>query len=425
MAAVVLRHPREVVIIAPIDIGLLKGFAEHLCKSSICRLCISRYLSHFIYLRYWFLLRSSLFLFHAIYFFLGPSFPCCSLSLEMDSLALNVSEILNLTDKEAVVHDLEEESGGFNLNSKPICLVFRVLSPRTIKPEWFEDAMRNAWVTRDSLTFSDYGSGMFMVEFQCEGDMRRVLEGQPWHFDHCLVTQANPRGLDTLLPNQLRYSPFWIQVHSIPFGQKSLKLAKLIGDEVGDFLEVDKITLLKVYGLFLRIRVLIDVSKPITRGILVDFKSIHREKWLNFKYENLPNICYHCGMFDHTLTKCITYLKKCDDHAFPPPLPYKIPLKAPAKSTFKRNPFDLSNSFPIDEAIPNQENVDQSLAAAVSQFLTTEEIGTGSSVAFGTMADPGSLGPRLGPPLPILLTVPLIPLSGYTMGGENPSSGPL
>ncbi|KAF4395310.1 hypothetical protein F8388_001697 [Cannabis sativa] len=317
MVAVVLRRPREVVIIAPIDIGLLKGFAEHLCKSSICRPCISRY---------WFLLRSSLFLFHAIYFFLGPSFPCCSLCLEMDSLALNVSEILNLTDKEAVVHDLEEESGGVNLNNKPICLVFRVLSPRTIKPEWFEDAMRNAWVTRAFLTFSDYGSGMFMVEFQCEGDMRR-----------------------------LRYSPFWIQVHSIPFGQKSLKLAKLIGDEVGDFLEVDKITLLKVSGLFLRIRVLIDVSKPITRAILVDFKSIHREKWLNFKYENLPNICYHCGMFDHTLTKCITYLKKCDDHALPPPLPYKIPLKAPAKSTFKRNPFDLSNSFPIDEAIPNQE----------------------------------------------------------------------
>uniref|UniRef100_A0A803Q932 Uncharacterized protein n=1 Tax=Cannabis sativa TaxID=3483 RepID=A0A803Q932_CANSA len=48
-------------------------------------------------------------------------------------------------------------------------------------------------------------------------DMRRVLEGQPWNFDHCLVTCANPTGLDTFLPNQLCYSPFLIQVHFIPF----------------------------------------------------------------------------------------------------------------------------------------------------------------------------------------------------------------
>uniref|UniRef100_A0A803QCJ3 Reverse transcriptase domain-containing protein n=1 Tax=Cannabis sativa TaxID=3483 RepID=A0A803QCJ3_CANSA len=377
MIAVVLSNPREVVIIAPIGygvvVGLLKGLTEHLCKSFFYKLRLSRYFN-FLYLKFWFLWRSLLILLLVFHF--SPVFLIsrCFPYTIMDSLALNISEILNLTYKEVVVHDLEDDTRGVNLNNKPICLFFRILSPRTIKPEWFEHAMRNAWVTRAPLTFSNYGSGMFMVEFQCEGDMRRVLERQPWHFDHCLVTCANPAGLDTLLPNQLRYSPFWIQVHSIPFGQKSLKLAKLIGDEVGDFLEVDKLTLLKVSGLFLWIRVLIDVSKSITRGILVDFKSIHREKWLNFKYENFPNICYHCGMFDHTLTKCITYLKKCDDHSFPSSLPYKIPLKASAKSTFKRNPFDLSNSFPFDELTSHQENVDQSLAAAVSQFLTTEEI---------------------------------------------------
>ncbi|XP_060964110.1 uncharacterized protein LOC133033413 [Cannabis sativa] len=392
-------------IIAPTGygdtIGILKGQIQHLHITFLCKFPLSRYFFNFLYLRFWFLWRSLL-----VHLFVPSFLPVAflsriSLCLTMDSLALNVFEVLNLTDREAVVHDLEDDTGGVSQTSRTICLVFRILSPRTIKLEWFEDAMRNAWITRGPLTFSEYGSGMFMVEFHCEGDMRRVLEGQPWHFDHCLVTCANHAGLDTLLPNHLRYSPFWIQVHSIPFGQKSLKLAKLIGDEVGDFLEVDQLTLHKISGLFLRVCVLIDISKPITRGIMVDFKSIHRQKWLTFKYENLPNICYHCGLFDHTLTKCITYLQKCDDRAYPPALPYKIPLKAPAKSTFKRNPFDLSNSFPLDELPAQQDNVDQSLVAVVSQFLTTEDIGSGSSGAAsrGNVTEIGSLGVDHGSPL--------------------------
>uniref|UniRef100_A0A803Q8H5 Reverse transcriptase domain-containing protein n=1 Tax=Cannabis sativa TaxID=3483 RepID=A0A803Q8H5_CANSA len=375
-------------------VGLRKGRFQHLFSTFLSKLTVSRYISLFLYLRIWVLRRSLLcqllpFKLSAtvlsLFFFLFDP---------MDSLALNMTEILNLTDREAIVHDIEDDFRGDNPPPQSFCLVFRVLTPRTIKLEWFEEAMRNAWITRASLTFSSYGSSMFMVEFECEGDMRRVLEGQPWHFDHCLVTCANPAGLDTLLPNQLCYSPFWIQVHAIPFGQKSLRLAQLIGNEVGDFLEVDKATIFKVSSLFLCVRVLVDISKPIPRGILIDFKSIHREKWLSFKYENLPNICYHCGMFDHTLTKCIRYLKKCDDHSAPPPLPYKIPLKAPPKTNFKRNPFDLSNSFPLDELTHPNSNVDQSLVAAVNRFLSTEDHGPGSSVSapLGNVSDARLLG---------------------------------
>uniref|UniRef100_A0A803NX77 RNase H type-1 domain-containing protein n=1 Tax=Cannabis sativa TaxID=3483 RepID=A0A803NX77_CANSA len=72
-------------------------------------------------------------------------------------------------------------------------------------------------------------------------------------------------------------------------------------------------------------------------------------------------------------------VKKCDEFAYPPPLHYKIPLKAPAKSNFKRSPFDLSNSHPLDELPISQSNVDQSLAAAVNQFLTTQDAGADSS----------------------------------------------
>uniref|UniRef100_A0A803Q5W5 RNase H type-1 domain-containing protein n=1 Tax=Cannabis sativa TaxID=3483 RepID=A0A803Q5W5_CANSA len=262
---------------------------------------------------------------------------CFFLFWKMDHTTKNMSQALNLTGKEAIVHELPLDVGD---NTQPItgyCLVFRVFTNRTIKMKWFEEAMRNAWITRAPIIFSEYGNGLFMVEFGCEGDMRRV--------------------------------------HSIPFGMKSYSLAKMIGNEVGDFLEADRITIFKASSLFLRVRILVDVSKPITRGILIDSRNIHKEKWCNFKYENLPNIYFHCGMFDHTLTKCVSYLKKCDEMAYPPPLHYKIPLKAPAKSNFKHNLFDLSNSIPFDEIGLPTNTIDHNLAAAVSQYLTTKDLG--------------------------------------------------
>uniref|UniRef100_A0A803PQN1 Reverse transcriptase domain-containing protein n=1 Tax=Cannabis sativa TaxID=3483 RepID=A0A803PQN1_CANSA len=361
-------------------LGSLQSRSIIAVASFLVKVLSCRYFFKLIYLRVWVLWRSLLYCLTLLSFSEYHWDSCLSiLSWVMEGIADNMANVLSLTEREAVVHEHIDDVGGGVELGRAFCLVFRVFTTRTVKLEWFEEAMRNAWITRAPITFSEYGNGMFMVEFGCEGDMKRVIEGQPWHFDHSLVTSANPAGLDTLLPNQIRYSPFWIQVHSIPFGMKSYKLAKMIGDEVGDFLEADKMTLLKASGLFLRIRVLLDVSKPIPRGILIDFRNIHKEKWLNFKFENLSNICFHCGMFDHTLTKCVSYLKKCDEFAYPPPLHYKIPLKAPAKSNFKRNPFDLSNSHPLDELPISQSNVDQSLAAAVNQFLTTQDAGADSS----------------------------------------------
>ena len=47
-------------------------------------------------------------------------------------------------------------------------------------------------------------------------------------------------------------------------------------------------------GDFLRVRVILDISKPLSRGrkITLDDGSVG---WVSFKYERLPNICYWCG----------------------------------------------------------------------------------------------------------------------------------
>jgi len=54
---------------------------------------------------------------------------------------------------------------------------------------------------------------------------------------------------------------------------------------------------------FVRIKVTIDVSKPLCRGRVISLDS-GKELWVSFKYERLPNTCYRCGCLTHDDKDC-------------------------------------------------------------------------------------------------------------------------
>ena len=47
-------------------------------------------------------------------------------------------------------------------------------------------------------------------------------------------------------------------------------------------------------GNFMRVRVKVDVTKPLSRGRKIGLRNCE-ESWASFKYEHLPNLCYWCG----------------------------------------------------------------------------------------------------------------------------------
>ena len=47
-------------------------------------------------------------------------------------------------------------------------------------------------------------------------------------------------------------------------------------------------------------RIRIDVTKQLMRGKRVTIEG-GESRWVNFKYEWLPNFCYNCGMLSHAL----------------------------------------------------------------------------------------------------------------------------
>ena len=63
-----------------------------------------------------------------------------------------------------------------------------------------------------------------------------------------------------------------------------------------------------VEGSFMRVRVVVDITKPLCRDrrVMWDQSS---EGWISFKYERLPNICYRCGQLSHDDKDCILWIQ--------------------------------------------------------------------------------------------------------------------
>ena len=60
-------------------------------------------------------------------------------------------------------------------------------------------------------------------------------------------------------------------------------------------------------GNFMRARVEVDITKLLCRGRKISWDD-SREGWVVFMYEQLPNICYWCGLVSHDDKDCILWL---------------------------------------------------------------------------------------------------------------------
>lgn len=76
-----------------------------------------------------------------------------------------------------------------------------------------------------------------------------------------------------------------------------------IGETIGPVTVSRDVAKMKGGGTFMRVRVNVDISKPLCRGRKVTFDD-DLENWVSFQYERLPNICFWCGMLSHDDSDC-------------------------------------------------------------------------------------------------------------------------
>ncbi|XP_040988946.1 uncharacterized protein LOC121236564 [Juglans microcarpa x Juglans regia] len=175
--------------------------------------------------------------------------------------------------------------------------IIPVLMDKNLNKEAFKGTVTKVWNLEGSVWFNEVGHHRFLVEFQKDVDIERVLNGQPWTFDKHLIC-IQPFGKSTP-PNEMIFNqePFWIQLHGLPLAAMTVDGGEKIDFSLGEVVYVDVDGDGIGWEKYLRIRVNMDITKPIPRGKLIRVEG--KQRWVEFKYERLPLFCFQCGVIKH------------------------------------------------------------------------------------------------------------------------------
>ena len=187
---------------------------------------------------------------------------------------------LSLNAREGDELGLDEE-----LLTKNFTMAAKFLTKRALNVEVVTKTFSPLWRSMKGFEVRKISDHVLLFTFEKKEEVER-----PWSFDkHLVVLQWYDRGV-SLRDLEFKKIPIWVQIHDIPFKFMNktvvVKLCEVVGavcqsSEEG---ETDR-------GSFLRIKVVIDISKPLCRGRVISL-SKGEQNWVSFKYERLPNICY-------------------------------------------------------------------------------------------------------------------------------------
>lgn len=138
-----------------------------------------------------------------------------------------------------------------------------------------------------------------MFKFFHEVDVKRVLEDGPRAYENNMLILKRLGPSETRQEVVLNMAEMWLQAHNLPNSYFMESVASAIGSTLGTFMHADKKNFEGSWKSFMRIRVQLDITKPVRRRLKMK-KAGGEPFWVDFKYEQLANFCFLCGVIGHT-----------------------------------------------------------------------------------------------------------------------------
>ncbi|KAI7982559.1 Uncharacterized protein LOK49_LG15G00812 [Camellia lanceoleosa] len=215
----------------------------------------------------------------------------------------DLAQWLVLTEEdeaEVVVDDVHiqstEEKAG-------LCLVGKLLTMRHFSMDALRSTLLSVWKASKGVVFKLLGNNLFLIQFGHIVDKRRVMANGPWSFDKHLVMLKDFNG--ALQPSEITFSivEFWVHASNLPLISMTRDVGVLLGNNLGQFVDMEYGEGGIAWGRTLRIRVAINIAKPLRRGLKLSLGG-RESVWVTLQYERLPNFCFHCGLLGHCVRDC-------------------------------------------------------------------------------------------------------------------------
>ena len=170
-----------------------------------------------------------------------------------------------------------------------------------------KNTMRSTWKMGSDLQIMDMGNNVLRFKFGSEYQLKWVEQNGPWNFDNNLLLLCRWRRGLSAANIKFTHSPFWVQIWGLPFELMSEEVGRKLGNSIGRFIEMDRQARQSEQAKFMRIRVDLQLDKPLRRGGRVAIV-VGEKCWVSFRYERLPVFCFQCGKLGHDEKHCLDLL---------------------------------------------------------------------------------------------------------------------
>ncbi|KAF4382411.1 hypothetical protein G4B88_011363 [Cannabis sativa] len=217
-----------------------------------------------------------------------------------------IMETVECISKEALMLSLEQpgEEGEVGADYIEKSVVGKVISKRSIFKGLLRNVLYQKWRSFRGWNMAEVEPNIYTIRFQKKLEAEMVVERSPWPVcgGHLILKPlaADGRWNST----DLNVVPIWVRVYDVPPRFFTKKNATTIANRIGGVISIDRMW---KNGFptaeYIRLRANIHLKKPLLVGLNLPMDE-GVSLWCYFKYENLPRVCFKCGLVGHEEVNC-------------------------------------------------------------------------------------------------------------------------
>ncbi|CAN0898927.1 hypothetical protein LINGRAHAP2_LOCUS19983 [Linum grandiflorum] len=188
-----------------------------------------------------------------------------------------------------------------------LSLIGRIFWPADPKPAMSVlHALARQWrIPPEDLQIFDVGHCLTQFVFPTIKDKERIFQSQPWAFKSSIINLMEWETPSQMVFDRLQYMPLVIQMKEIPYPYSTVKFCSKLVEPLGTVLSAD---MFSKYpdghgSRFIKCTVRINLLQSLAGRIQAVVPN-QQPFWVLLRYEDLPTVCFICGMLGHGYKHC-------------------------------------------------------------------------------------------------------------------------